>query len=191
MTKHSFFLVVAILVLLALTACPKVQPTPTPTADLANPASVFCGQNGGSLDMRPDSTGNVDGICVFADGSECDEWSYFRAECQPGDSLNDTVVPPIEVVESPGSPMQPAAAEEISDWWGVIKSNPPGAQFDDYFERRDLGQTINYGIDSLDPAVQAKIKELRDSGKVVHLYGTLFSNAPDVNGSQIQVDRIQ
>ena len=39
-------------------------------------------------------------------------------------------------------------------------------------------------------AVKFQIKVLRDSGKVVHLYGTLPSNVPGVNGSQIQVDRI-
>ena len=50
---------------------------------------------------------------------------------------------------------------------------------------------IYFGIDSMDPAVQAQIKELRDSGKIVHLYGTLFSNVPDYNGSQVQVDRIE
>ena len=43
----------------------------------------------------------------------------------------------------------------------------------------------------MDPAVQAQIEALRDSGKIVHLYGTLFSNVPDYNGSQIQVDRIE
>lgn len=102
-----------------------------------------------------------------------------------------TVTQVIPIIDSPGSSMQPGATEEISDWWGVIKSNPPGAQFDDYFERRDLSQTINYGIDSMDPVIKAKIKEVRDSGQVVHLYGTLFSNVPDVNGSQIQVDRIE
>ena len=85
----------------------------------------------------------------------------------------------------------PGTAEEIADWWGVIKSTEPGAQFDDYFERQDLGQIIDFGIDSLDPAVQAQIKALRGSGRIVHLYGTLFSNVPDYNGSQIQVDRIE
>jgi hypothetical protein len=55
----------------------------------------------------------------------------------------------------------------------------------------DLGQIIYFGIDSMDPAIQAQIKELRDSGKITHLHGTLFSNVPDYNGSQIQVDRIE
>jgi hypothetical protein len=87
--------------------------------------------------------------------------------------------------------MPPGATEEIADWWGIIASNKPGAQFDDYFERRDLGQVISFGIDSLDPAVKSQIVALRDSGKIVHLYGTLLSNVPDHNGSQIQVDRIE
>jgi len=43
----------------------------------------------------------------------------------------------------------------------------------------------------MDPAVQAQIVSLRDSGRIVHLYGTLFSNVPDFNGSQVQVDRIE
>jgi hypothetical protein len=84
----------------------------------------------------------------------------------------------------------PGTTEKISNWWGIIKSNKPGAQFDDYFERQDLGQIIYFGIDSMDPAVKSQIKALRDSGKIVHLYGTLLSNVPDDNGSQIQVDRI-
>src|SRR5450759_2880187 len=92
--------------------------------------------------------------------------------------------------DAKGGYMPPGTAEEIADWWGVIRSNPPGAQYDDYFERQDLGQVIYFGIDSMNPAVQSQIKALRNSGKIVHLYGTLFSNVPDYNGSQIQVDRI-
>ena len=42
-------------------------------------------------------------------------------------------------------------------------------------------------INALEPQIEA----LRDSGKIVHLYGTLLSNVPDYNGSQIQVDRIE
>ncbi len=87
--------------------------------------------------------------------------------------------------------MPPGTAEKIADWWGVIKSTPPGAQYDDYFERQDLGQVIYFGIDSMDPAVESQIKALRDTGRIVNLYGTLLSNVPDYNSSQIQVDRIE
>jgi len=87
--------------------------------------------------------------------------------------------------------MPPGTSEEIADWWGVIKSTAPGAQYDDYFERQDLGQIIYFGIDSTDPAVESQIEALRDSGRIVHLYGTLLSNVPDYNGSQILVNRIE
>ncbi len=90
-----------------------------------------------------------------------------------------------------GGYMPPGTTEEIADWRGVIKSTEPGAQYDDYFELWTNGQIIYFGIDSMDPAVQAQIEALRDSGKIVHLYGTLLSNVPDYNGSQVQVDRIE
>ena len=56
---------------------------------------------------------------------------------------------------------------------------------------RTNGQIICFGIDFLDPAVKAQIEALRDSGKIFHLFGTLLSNVPDYNGSQILVDRIE
>jgi len=195
------------IILMALTACtaPQVQ-TPEPTAsdipqvNMPNPASVYCEQNGNKLEIRTAADGSQSGICVLPDGSICDEWTYFRGECGPGAQKSPTPAMTVEATteasgvteeQASGGYMPPGATEEIADWWGVIKSTDPGAQYDDYFERQDLGQIIYLGIDSMDPVIKAKIIELRDSGKVVHLYGTLFSNVPDVNGSQIQVDRIE
>ena len=54
---------------------------------LANPASVYCINQSGSLDMRSDAEGNQYGVCMFDDGSECEEWKFFRKECKQGDSL--------------------------------------------------------------------------------------------------------
>jgi hypothetical protein len=81
--------------------------------------------------------------------------------------------------------MPPGTTEEIVDWWGVIQSTEHSAQYDDYFERQDLGQIIYFGIDSMDPAIRSQIEALRDSGKIVHLCGTVLSNVPDYNGSRI------
>jgi putative hemolysin len=64
--------------------------SPSPLANMANPASVYCEKNGGKLELRQDASGGAAGVCIFPDGSECDEWAYFRGECKPGDSL----VPP-------------------------------------------------------------------------------------------------
>ena len=195
------------IILMALTACtslrvqtPEPAATDIPQASMPNPASVYCEQNGNTLEIRTAADGSQSGVCVFPDGSTCDEWAYFRGECGPAAQTSTlmTVEPQSGSGGSGGTGgdgsggyMPPGTTEEIADWWGVIKSTEPGAQYDDYFERQDLGQIIYFGIDSMDPAVKSQIEALRDSGKIVHLYGTLFSNVPDYNGSQIQVDRIE
>lgn len=55
-------------------------------AQIANPASTHCVENGGTLEIRTGDNGEY-GVCKFEDGSECEEWAYFREECKPGDSL--------------------------------------------------------------------------------------------------------
>ena len=175
------------IILMALTACTA----PQAQSGLPNPASIYCEQQGNKHEIRTADDGSQGGVCIFQDGSTCDEWAYYRGECativqatpdtgngRPGGNASGGYIPP-------------GTSEEITDWWGVIKSTQPGAQYDDYFERQDLGQIINFGIDSMDPVIKSQIEELRDSGKIVHLYGTLVSNVPDYNGSQVLVDRIE
>lgn len=58
---------------------------------LANPASVFCVNNGGRLEIRTDSNGGQAGFCVFKDNTECDEWTYFRGECKMGEQKNNGI----------------------------------------------------------------------------------------------------
>ena len=192
-----------IIILMALTACTALHvQTPGPTAtditqaNMPNPASVYCEQNGNKLEIQTASDGSQSGVCIFPDGSTCDEWANFRGECGLASQKSPTTAIVVEATSTAsggnteenasGGYMPPGTSEAIADWWGVIKSTAPGAQYDDYFERQDLGQIIYFGIDSMDPAIQAQIKELRGSGKIVHLDGTLFSNVPDYNGSQIQ-----
>jgi len=50
---------------------------------LPNPASVYCEEQGGKLEIREGEDGQY-GICVFDDGSECEEWAFYRGECAPG-----------------------------------------------------------------------------------------------------------
>ncbi len=186
------------IILMALTACtapltqavPEPAATDMPQAGMPNPASVYCTQNGNKLEIHTAADDSQSGICVFPDGSTCDEWAYYRGECGPTAQKIPTPTMTVEEQAS-GGYMPPGTSEEIEDWWGVIKGTEPGAQFDDYFERQDLGQIIYFGIDSMDPAVKSQIEALRNSGKIVHLYGTLLSNVPDYNGTQIQVDRIK
>jgi len=44
---------------------------------MPNPASVYCEQHGGKSQL--------DGMCLFPDNSYCEEWSYFRKTCKPGE----------------------------------------------------------------------------------------------------------
>jgi putative hemolysin len=89
MNAKLTFPLILVISMLTLSACNQDVVNPTPAAGLSNPASVFCEENNGTLDLGTDEAGNVTGVCVFADGSECEEWAFSRGECKPGDSLAD------------------------------------------------------------------------------------------------------
>lgn len=61
---------------------PKCLKYKEPILNIANPASTFCLENSGSLQML-DWTWWQYGICKFEDWSKCEEWSFFRWECKP------------------------------------------------------------------------------------------------------------
>jgi putative hemolysin len=90
------------LIVLASCATPEARPTPTPTqatvviptntaqASLPNPASIYCEQQGNRLEIRTAPDGSQSGVCIFPNGSECDEWAYYRKECTPAPNATDT-----------------------------------------------------------------------------------------------------
>ena len=51
---------------------------------MANPASVYCVQSGYRLELRTGTGGGQYGMCLFPDGTECEEWAFKRGECKPG-----------------------------------------------------------------------------------------------------------
>lgn len=62
------------------TGQPLVEaPAPAHVA-IANPASVFCTENGGTLTMK-DTPDGQSGVCTFPSGASCEEWALFRGEC--------------------------------------------------------------------------------------------------------------
>lgn len=69
---------------------PIIEPTPTESTfesplGLPNPASKFCEDQGYQLEIREEAAGST-GYCIFPDGTECEEWAYYRGECEPGTS---------------------------------------------------------------------------------------------------------
>ena len=57
---------------------------------IANPASVNCIEKGGVLEII-DGVGGQYGLCKFEDGSVCEEWAFFRGECNIGEFFVDSV----------------------------------------------------------------------------------------------------
>lgn len=52
--------------------------------NISNPASVYCLNNNGTLEIRTNLDGSQTGYCIFLDGSECEEWLYYRNNCTFG-----------------------------------------------------------------------------------------------------------
>jgi hypothetical protein len=77
----GIFKVFLSIVLLSITAISWAIP---------NPAAVYCKDQGLSYVMVDNK-----GLCVFEDGSFCEEWAYFRHECKMGDNKpsSDSVTP--------------------------------------------------------------------------------------------------
>lgn len=101
--KTIFLSITVMFILLtACTASPTPVPTSAPTMGMANPASVYCEQQGNKLEIRTAADGSQIGVCIFPDGSECEEWAYYRGECNSGTLTVDKLV--IETFELTGKP---------------------------------------------------------------------------------------
>ncbi len=72
---------------------------------MPNPASAYCVEQGFKSEIRTAVDGSQSGVCIFPDGSECDEWAFFRGECGPGSS--PTGIPTAR-------PIDPA---DYQGWW--------------------------------------------------------------------------
>ena len=134
--RKAFPVMVGVFLLLSSCNNPPTEEMPSEEpVGLPNPASVYCEEQGGTLELRADADGGVYGVCIFADGSECEEWANFRGECQPGDSrenqpLEDVTDSTIQIVD-PASARQAIVeyliknyAIEVSAEWEDFKGGP-------------------------------------------------------------------
>lgn len=98
----TFMVILSLATLLAIAGCTAEQPSKDQEQQvgMANPASVKCINDGGKLEMIEEAAGTR-GICVFPDGSKCDEWQYFGGECQPGNRTNKDCPSSCPMLSSP------------------------------------------------------------------------------------------
>ncbi len=93
--RVSLFVLVATLVSActpATTPASNQFPTSTPTSsvNMPNPAAVYCQKQGNKSEIRTAADGSQSGVCKFPNGTECDEWAYFRRDCSPTQEIQVT-----------------------------------------------------------------------------------------------------
>lgn len=80
------FMILSIFSVMTLVACgasdTSVKPEKPIKVGMANPASKHCVDKGGELKIIKDPMGHY-GMCTFPNGSQCEEWKFFRGECKP------------------------------------------------------------------------------------------------------------
>jgi putative hemolysin len=104
---HIIIIVLGVYCLMGCTSLPTPQETPESAendSQIANPASKYCEENGGRVDIRTAGDGSQAGFCIFPDGSECEEWAYMRGECLPGPGKIPEPTREITPVQSDPSP---------------------------------------------------------------------------------------
>lgn len=119
MPKKALLILMALICGSLVASCDSDHRTPTPIADMPNPASVYCEEQGGTLEIRTDADGGQYGACLFPDGSECDEWGFFRGECSPGGQNSETIIIDPSDLPTP-LPIDPA---DYQGWWVYTSTN--------------------------------------------------------------------
>jgi len=84
MCRRAWVLVL-IVVLAAACVGTREADDPDRAPGLANPASEYCEDHGGRLEIRASDAGGEIGMCVFPSGAACDEWAFMRGDCTPDD----------------------------------------------------------------------------------------------------------
>lgn len=81
--KKIIIILTLLTVAVFLSGCTKE----TEKAQIANPASEFCINHGGKLNIVTANDGSQSGLCTLNDGKVCEEWAYFRGECNENEEV--------------------------------------------------------------------------------------------------------
>lgn len=84
MTPPTVQTTVLLPIVVATAEAQKTVTSENTSVSVANPASVNCQEKGGTLSIITAPDGQQWGLCEFTDGSICEEWKFFRGECQKG-----------------------------------------------------------------------------------------------------------
>jgi putative hemolysin len=131
---------------------PARPPNATPVVGLANPAANYCSEQGGRLEIQTTSDGGQIGVCLFNDGSLCEEWAFFRGECRPGD----------QYALPEGAAETTTIEPKFAELFALVRENLPANAFDSFAaqpltsgDKRQLWAVYSTGVRNfdLDPSV--------------------------------------
>jgi hypothetical protein len=115
----------------------QAEATAPPTnAGLANPASVNCIDQGGSLSIEKRGDGGEFGVCTFEDNRQCEEWALLRGHCVVGGiKVTGFVTPAARYCAITGGAYAPTGNVGGEDEQGVC-TLPNGVECDvwDYYD---------------------------------------------------------
>ena len=74
---RHWFIAAALVATVTVAGCSSSGSDDDPKPEVANPASVYCVEQGGELEIVTTEDGET-GICNLPDGTSVDEWEYFR-----------------------------------------------------------------------------------------------------------------
>ena len=79
MTARGSFWWVVVVVAFAFVSCSDGDEDDNGVdTGMPNPASVFCEDQDGTVEIVTDAGGNQSGICRLPDGTQIEEWEYYR-----------------------------------------------------------------------------------------------------------------
>ncbi len=85
----TVIVLVILVTIIVISSLHYFKTTAPETIKIANPASRYCLDHGGKLDLRETNKG-TEGICILPGGNiECEEWSFLRGSC-PIRAKNET-----------------------------------------------------------------------------------------------------
>lgn len=160
---------------------------------MANPASVFCEEQGFQSEIRTDAEGGQYGVCIFPDGRECEEWAFFRGECSPGIESDESSAEAESDATLPASEQAPPQGRiSVTAWAGHVATTAESSEYDDYVSLMPEGAG-EVGIAGATDDIEAEILSLRDATEVKEtalFWGSLTCGIPDYGGCQLLVEQV-
>lgn len=134
--KQKFIIVMILVGLMAASCSPEPSLPVSQTAetsDMVNPVSQFCEARGYQHQIRAEADGQV-GSCLFPDGSECEEWAFYRGECAPASGSQESDLPPETPMTAPEAADEGIQTAAIIPFKDALKDMAPQDVFQNFYD---------------------------------------------------------